>query len=130
MCCGVPLDMYDVVVLGGGPMAFATAFAVREAGRTVALVLAERRLDEWLAAAMARFEITLIAGWPHREDEHYLDVEGRLVYGERVVSTLPTPGEHAAGWPVLTEAVTALDTAIAAALDGAATDQAAGMRPG
>lgn len=84
--------MYDVVVLGADPVAFAAAFVAREAGRSVALVLGERPLDERLAAAMSRFEITLIEGWPRREDEHYVDVEGRLVYGERVVSTVSAPG--------------------------------------
>ncbi len=95
MCCGVPLDMYDVVVLGADPVAFATAFAAREAGRSVALIPSERPLDGRLAAAMSRFEITLIEGYPRREDEHYVDVEGRLVYGERVVSTLSAPGDGA-----------------------------------
>lgn len=84
--------MYDVVVLGADPVAFATAFAAREAGRSVALILGERPLDGQLVAVMARFEITLIEGCPRREDEHYVDVEGRLVYGERVVSTVSAPG--------------------------------------
>lgn len=109
MCCGAPLDMYDVVVLGSNAVAFATAFAAREAGCSVALVLAERGLDERLAAAMSRFEVTLIEGWPRREDEHYVDVEGRLVYGERVVSTVLTPEGRA-------ERASSLSAALGAAL--------------
>lgn len=112
MCCGVPLDMYDVVVVGGGPVAFAAAFAAREAGRTVAIVLANRPLDERLAAAMARFDVTLIEGWPEREDEHYLDVEGRLVYGERIVSTFSMPGDSEDDRP-------SMSAAVAAAIGGA-----------
>ncbi len=97
MCCGVPIDMYDVVVLGGGPVAFAEAFAEREAGHRVAVVLAGRPLDERLAAAMSRFEINLIEGWPEHEDEHYVDVEGRLIYGERIVDTRSSLARRSGG---------------------------------
>ena len=89
MCCGVPDDMYDLVVVvereGALAPAFAEAFLARERRERVALVLpcdpAVRRLRDSLDLS----EIALIEGYARREDEHYLDVEGRLVYGERLV---------------------------------------------
>lgn len=88
MCCGGYPDMYDVVVLGGGAAAVAAAFAARDAGRRVAVVLAGRPLDERLAAALSRTEITLIEGWPRRDEEHYVHVDGRLVFGDVVIDTM------------------------------------------
>lgn len=90
MCCGVPDDMYDVaiVVEGDGAVApaFAEAFLACERQERVAVVLPRdprvRRLSDHLDLS----EIALIEGRPRREDEHYLDVDGRLVYGERVVA--------------------------------------------
>lgn len=55
MCCSVPDDMYDLVVI------------TRD----------QRDLGDALAEAfLAR-----------REDAHYMNVDGRLVYGEHVIDT-------------------------------------------
>lgn len=113
--------MYDIVVLGAGAEAFATAFVAREAGRSVALVLGERPLDERLAGAMSRFEITLIEGWPRREGEHHVNVEGRLVYGERVVITISASGSG-------TDHPSGLRAAVAAAVGDGEAHAATGAR--
>lgn len=90
MCCGVPDDMYDVVIVaerdGAVAPAFAEAFLARERQERVAVVLPRDPRVRRLRGHLDLSEITLIEGRPRREDEHYLDVEGRLVYGERVVA--------------------------------------------
>ena len=86
MCCGMPPDVYDVVVLGSGGAAFAVAFAARERGWKVAVVLSGVSPQPQLLNALAPFEITIIGGRVRRdEDEHYLDVDGRLLYGAQVI---------------------------------------------
>ena len=89
MCCGVPDDMYDLVVVvereGAMAPAFAEAFLARERGERVAVVLPRDLRVGRLRDSLELSEIALIEGCARREDEHYLDVGGRLVYGERVV---------------------------------------------
>lgn len=85
-CCGLPPDLYDVVVLGSGGAAFAVAFAARERGWRVGVVLPEAPPKPRLLDALALSEITLIGGRVRRDDdEHYVDVDGRLLYGAQVI---------------------------------------------
>lgn len=85
--------MYDVVVIVDDDNAladaFATAFLARERQERVAVVLprspAFHRYVRRLADHLSSSEITLIEGTPQREDDHYMDVDGRLVYGERII---------------------------------------------
>lgn len=89
--------MYDLVILIDEERqiaeAFAEAFIAREERLRVALVLPRtdtlrprvRRLREYLDLS----EIGLIEGHARPDapgDQHYLDVDGRLVYGERIMT--------------------------------------------
>ena len=88
MCCGMPPGVYDVVVLGSGGAAFAVAFAARERGWRVAVVISGAPPEPRLLRALAPFEITIIGGRARRDvDEHYLDVDGRLLYAAQVIDT-------------------------------------------
>lgn len=104
MCCGVPDDVYDVVIVveredAVGP-AFVEAFLARERRERVAVVLPCDPRVRRLRASLDLTEITLIEGRPRREDAHYLDVDGRLVYGERVAGdTTPVAPAPAAPAP-------------------------------
>lgn len=90
MCCGIPPDVYDVVVLGDGAAAFAVAFAARERRRKVGLVLPTVPSVPRLLEVLGDFELTVITGDARRDpdDGHYLDVDGRLIYGAQVVDTV------------------------------------------
>jgi succinate dehydrogenase/fumarate reductase flavoprotein subunit len=93
MCCGMPPDVYDVVVLGNGGAAFAVAFAARERRWRVAVVLSGAPPERRLLEALACFEITIVGGSVRRdEDEHYLDVDGRLLYGAQVIDATERRG--------------------------------------
>ena len=95
MCCGVPEDMYDLVVVAESERhlapAFAEGFLGRDRRQRVAVVLPRtetfhpevRRLQRSLDSS----EITLIEGYATPDsDPHYLNVDGRLVYGESIVT--------------------------------------------
>lgn len=96
MCCGVPEDMYDLVVVvvaeGDTSGAFATAFEARARQEHVAVVVpgtdAFRAHTRRLRETLERSEIAIIEGeaTPDVEgDPHYLTVDGRLLRAERVV---------------------------------------------
>jgi hypothetical protein len=87
MCCCLPRDMYDIVIIGDGPAAFAAAFLVREVQGRVAIVLPGTPLTEDLRTAMSPYDIMLIEGHALRDGDHYLDVNGRLLYGEHIIDT-------------------------------------------
>lgn len=88
MCCSMPPDVYDVIVLGSGGAAFAVAFAVRERGWKVAVVLSGAPQQPRLLEALAPFELTIIAGHATRDaDAHYIEVDGRLLYGAQLIDT-------------------------------------------
>lgn len=102
MCCGIPEDLYDLVIVVDKPEAladqpladaFAAAFVAREQGQRVAVVLPAtdvlRPRVRRLRAVLDLSEIVLIEGSVRPEaadDPHYLDVDGRLLYGERIIA--------------------------------------------
>jgi NADPH-dependent 2,4-dienoyl-CoA reductase/sulfur reductase-like enzyme len=69
MCCSIPPDVYDVVVLGDGSAAFAAVFAARERGRKVGLVLPNTPPAPRLLDVLARFELTVILGCARADSE-------------------------------------------------------------
>jgi hypothetical protein len=95
MCCGVPEDMYDLVVVADSERqlapALAEAFLARDRRERVAVVLpcmSTRHPEvQRLRRSLDLSEITLIEGHAARDaDPHYLDVDGRLVYGESIIT--------------------------------------------
>ncbi len=94
MCCGVPEDLYDLVIVAESERqlaeAFVAAFLGRDRRQRVAVVLPS---SEGLHPEVRRLRhsldlsgITLIEGHATRDaDPHYLDVDGRLVYGDSIV---------------------------------------------
>lgn len=95
MCCGVPEDVYDLVVVANSEHqigdAFAAAFVGREQEQRVAVVLPHSQAVlanvQRLREALSLSEIGLLVGRVTRDaDPHYLDVDGRLVYGDSVMA--------------------------------------------
>lgn len=103
MCCGMPEDMYDLVVIADDPAvvgaAFAEAFLARDRRERVAVVLPRDPQSRRLRDHLDLSEIVLIEGQARIEDAHYLDVEGRLLYGERIISA-PTAADAGAALSV------------------------------
>lgn len=103
MCCGMPEDMYEVVVIApcgaartdGCADAFAEAFLARERGERVVVILPRNAgIVARLRDALARSEVTILEGTVRRDadDDHYLLLDDRLVYGERVLAPDHTCG--------------------------------------
>ena len=96
MCCGVPDDMYDLVIVVTAERdvasAFAAAFEARAAEQHVSVVLP--RTEPWpartalLRHALERSEVSILAGHAEPDGEgdmHYVTVEGRLIRGDRIL---------------------------------------------
>lgn len=101
MCCGVPDDMYDLVIVVTDErdvaMAFASAFEAREGQQHVTLVLPKteqfRARTARLRHALQASEVAILKGRaePDAEDDaHYLTVEERLIRGDHVLHARAT----------------------------------------
>ncbi len=101
MCCGVPDDMSDLVIVVTGERdvasAFAAAFEAREAQQHVSVVLP--RTEPWpartalLRHALKRSEVGILEGHAEPDadgDTHYVTVEGRLIRGDRILQASMT----------------------------------------
>lgn len=96
MCCGVPEDMYDLLILVTQERdigdAFAAAFEAREGQERVALVVpsseAFRARTARLRRALERSDVSIIEGCAEPDadgDPHYLTVDGRLLRADRML---------------------------------------------
>jgi succinate dehydrogenase/fumarate reductase flavoprotein subunit len=89
MCCNLPSDLYDIVIIGNGPAAFAAAFVAREAGARVAVAWSGEPLPDELCSTLPQeYDIALAEGQPRRDGADFLYVDDRLIYGEHVVDTI------------------------------------------